>query len=60
MELEILNLKAQLQHVPSGLSVGKEQIQALEEKLARTTKSLETSQRELGDLQNLDRTTEHD
>lgn len=59
MELEISNLKAQLQRVASGSSVEKEQIQALEEKLARTTKSLEKSQQELGDLKkNLDRTTE--
>lgn len=59
MELEISNLQAQLQRVASGSSVEKEQIAALEEKLARTEKNLETSGRELNELKkNLDRTSE--
>jgi hypothetical protein len=59
MEIEISNLRAQLARVASGSSVEKEQISALEDKVARTQKALDTSQRELGDLKkNLDRTTE--
>ena len=59
MEIEISNLRAQLDRVASGSSVEKEQIAALEEKLARSEKSAATAQRELGDLKkNLDRTTE--
>ncbi|TGO88442.1 hypothetical protein BPOR_0162g00160 [Botrytis porri] len=59
MEIEISNLKAQLERVASGSSVEKEQITALEEKLARSEKSAANAQRELGDLKkNLERTTE--
>lgn len=59
MELEISNLQAQLQRVASGSSVEKEQIAALEEKLSRTEKHLETNGRELNELKkNLDRTSE--
>jgi predicted nucleic acid-binding Zn-ribbon protein len=59
MELEISNLRAQLQRVASGSSVEKEQIAALEAKLGRTEKTLETAQHELGDVKrNLERTTE--
>jgi hypothetical protein len=59
MEIELSNLRAQLEHVVSGSSVEKEQIAALEEKLARSERSAATAQRELGDLKkNLERTTE--
>jgi hypothetical protein len=59
MEIEISNLRAQLDRVSSGSSVEKEQIAALEDKLARSERSAVTAQRELGDLKkNLDRTTE--
>lgn len=59
MEIEISNLRAQLERVASGSSVEKEQIAALEDKLARSERSAATAQRELGDLKkNLDRTTE--
>jgi hypothetical protein len=58
MEIEISNLRAHLDKVNSGASV-KEQISALEEKLARSERSAVTAQRELGDLKkNLERTTE--
>lgn len=58
MEIEISNLRAQLDRVANGSSVEKEQITALEEKLSRTEKSLERSDRELGDLRkDLERTT---
>lgn len=58
MEIEISNLRAHLDKVNSGASV-KEQVFALEEKLARSERSAVTAQRELGDLKkNLDRTTE--
>ncbi|QSZ33260.1 hypothetical protein DSL72_002848 [Monilinia vaccinii-corymbosi] len=59
MEIEISNLRAQLERVASGSSVEKEQITALEDKLARSEKSAANAQRELGDLKkNLERTTE--
>lgn len=59
MEIEISNMRAQLARTASGSTAEKEQIAALEEKLSRTERSLETSQRELGDLKkNLERTTE--
>ncbi|KAG4031793.1 hypothetical protein MFRU_008g01520 [Monilinia fructicola] len=59
MEIEISNLRAQLERVASGSSVEKEQIAALEDKLARSEKSAANAQRELGDLKkNLERTTE--
>ncbi|RDW82012.1 hypothetical protein BP6252_03124 [Coleophoma cylindrospora] len=59
MEVEISNLRAQLERVASGSTVEKEQITALEDKLARSERSAETAQRELGDLKkNLERTTE--
>ncbi|KAF4617107.1 hypothetical protein G7Y89_g15043 [Cudoniella acicularis] len=58
MEIEISNLRAHLDKVNSGASA-KEQITALEEKLARSEKAAVVAQRELGDLKkNLDRTTE--
>lgn len=59
MEIEISTLRAQLDRVASGSSVEKEQIAALEDKLARSERSAATAQRELGDLKkNLERTTE--
>jgi chromosome segregation ATPase len=59
MEIEISNLRAQLDRVASGSSVEKEQIAALEDKLARSERSAAIAQRELGDLKkNLERTTE--
>ncbi|ESZ91110.1 hypothetical protein SBOR_8510 [Sclerotinia borealis F-4128] len=59
MEIEISNLRAQLERIASGSSVEKEQITALEDKLARSEKSAAIAQRELGDLKkNLERTTE--
>lgn len=59
MEIEISNLRAQLDRVASGSSVEKEQIAALEEKLARSERSAATAQHELTDLKkNLERTTE--
>jgi hypothetical protein len=59
MEIEISNLRAQLERVASGSSVEKEQVAALEDKLARSERSAAIAQRELGDLKkNLDRTTE--
>ncbi|KAH7356929.1 hypothetical protein BKA65DRAFT_495800 [Rhexocercosporidium sp. MPI-PUGE-AT-0058] len=58
MEIEISNLRAQLERMASGSSE-KEQITALEAKLLRSERSAETAQRELGDLKkNLERTTE--
>jgi hypothetical protein len=58
MEIEISNLRAHLDKVNSGDSA-KEQISALEEKLARSEKAAVIAQRELGDLKkNLERTTE--
>lgn len=59
MEIEISNLRAQMERVASGSSVEKEQIAALEDKLARSEKAADIAQQELGDLKkNLDRTTE--
>jgi DNA polymerase III alpha subunit (gram-positive type) len=58
MEIEISNLRAHIERLSSGNSE-KEQITALEEKLARSEKSATIAQRELGDLKkNLERTTE--
>jgi len=58
MEIEISNLRAQVERIASGSSE-KEQITALESKLLRSERSAETAQRELGDLKkNLERTTE--
>lgn len=58
MEIEISNLRAQVERLSSGNSE-KEQIMALEDKLARSERAAVTAQRELGDLKrNLDRTTE--
>ena len=58
MEIEISNLRAHIERLLSGNSE-KEQITALEEKLARSEKSATIAQRELGDLKkNLERTTE--
>lgn len=59
MEIEISNLRAQLNRVASGSTVEREQIAALEDRLARSERSAVTAQRELGDLKkNLERTTE--
>jgi hypothetical protein len=59
MEIEISNLRAQLSRTASGSTAEKEQIAALEDKLSRTQRSFDTSQRELLDLKkNLERTTE--
>ena len=59
MEIEISNLRAQLDRVASGSTVEKEQIAALEDKLSRSERAAATAQRELGDLKkNLERTTE--
>jgi len=59
MEIEISNLRAQLDRVASGSTVEKEQIAALEDKLARSERSATTAQRELGDLKkNLEQTTQ--
>ncbi|KAM3079397.1 hypothetical protein ACMFMG_005829 [Clarireedia jacksonii] len=59
MEIEISNLRAQLDRVASGSSVEKEQISALEDKLARSEKAAANAQRELADLKkNLERITE--
>lgn len=59
MEIEISNLRAQINRVASGSTVEKEQIAALEDKLARSERSCATAQRELTDLKkNLERTTE--
>lgn len=58
MEIEISNLRAQVERLSSGNSE-KEQITALEEKLTRSERAAAIAQRELGDLKkNLDRTTE--
>lgn len=58
MEIEISNLRAHLDKANSGASA-KEQISALEEKLARSERSAVVAQRELGDLKkNLERTAE--
>lgn len=59
MEIEISNLRAQLDRVASGSSAEKEQISALEDKVSRSQKAAEVAQRELTELKkNLDRTTE--
>lgn len=59
MELEISNLRAQLARTATGSTAEKEQIAALEDKVSRTQKSLDTAQHELADLKkNLERTTE--
>jgi len=58
MEIELSNLRAALEKAASGASE-KEQITALEEKMARSERSAATAQRDLGDLKkNLERTTE--
>ncbi|KAG9241948.1 hypothetical protein BJ878DRAFT_569715 [Calycina marina] len=58
MEFEISNLRAQMERIASGSSVEREQIAALEDKLARSERSAATAQRELGDLKkNLQHTT---
>lgn len=58
MEIEISNLRTQLDRVATGSSAEKEQIRALEEKLSRSEKAAERSERELGDLRkDLERTT---
>ncbi|KAI1462713.1 hypothetical protein F4805DRAFT_408996 [Annulohypoxylon moriforme] len=59
MELEISRLRAQAERQASAGGTDKEQISALEEKLARAEQSAMKAQRELGDLKrNLERTTE--
>jgi len=59
MEIEISNLRAQLERIASGSSIEREQIAALEDKLARSEKAAIIAQQELGDLKkNLERTTE--
>jgi hypothetical protein len=58
MEIELSTLRAHLDRLVAGSSE-KEQVAALEEKLARSERSAATAQRELGDLKkNLERTTE--
>lgn len=59
MELELSKLRAALDRHSSGMSSEKEQIGALEEKLARAERAAASAQQELGDLRrNLDRTAE--
>ncbi|RYP17362.1 hypothetical protein DL765_004562 [Monosporascus sp. GIB2] len=59
MELEISRLRAQAERQASAGGTDKEQIVALEEKLARAEQAAMKAQRELGDLKrNLERTTE--
>ncbi|KAI0881808.1 uncharacterized protein GGS22DRAFT_56839 [Annulohypoxylon maeteangense] len=59
MELEISRLRAQAERQASAGGTDKEQISALEEKLARAEQTAMKAQRELGDLKrNLERTTE--
>jgi hypothetical protein len=58
MEIELSTLRAHLDRLVAGSSE-KEQVVALEEKLARSERSAAIAQRELGDLKkNLERTTE--
>ncbi|KKA29393.1 hypothetical protein TD95_003860 [Thielaviopsis punctulata] len=58
MEVELSNLRAQIERMAAGTSE-KEQISALEEKLARAEKAASSAQAELADLKkNLDRTAE--
>ncbi|KAI1372938.1 hypothetical protein F4677DRAFT_448970 [Hypoxylon crocopeplum] len=59
MELEISRLRAQAERQASAGGTDREQITALEEKLARSEQAAMKAQRELGDLKrNLERTTE--
>ena len=59
MEIELSKLKARVERQESGASSEKEQVTALEEKLARAEAAAGKAQRELQDLKrNLDRTTE--
>ncbi|KAI1098507.1 hypothetical protein F4804DRAFT_122305 [Jackrogersella minutella] len=59
MELEISRLRAQAERQASAGGTDKEQISALEDKLARSEQAAMKAQRELGDLKrNLERTTE--
>lgn len=59
MEIEMAKLKAQVERHTSGASTEKEQVTALEEKLARAEAAAGKAQRELQDLKrNLDRTAE--
>lgn len=59
MEIEISNLRAQLDHVTSGAGVEKEQIASLVDKLTKSERATTTARNELSDLKkNLDRTTE--
>ncbi|KAI0024303.1 hypothetical protein F4780DRAFT_726708 [Xylariomycetidae sp. FL0641] len=59
MELEISRLRAQAERQATAGGTDREQITALEEKLARAEQSAMKAQRELGDLKrNLERTTE--
>lgn len=59
MELELSKLRASQERHESGASSGKEQVAALEEKLARAERAASSAQQELQDLRrNLDRTAE--
>lgn len=59
MEIEISKLKARVERQESGASSEKEQVTALEEKLARAEAAAGKAQRELQDVKrNLDRTAE--
>jgi chromosome segregation ATPase len=59
MEIEISQLKARIERQESGSSSEKEQVTALEEKLARAESAAGKAQRELQDVKkNLERTTE--
>jgi myosin heavy subunit len=59
MELEISRLRAQAERQATAGGTGREQIVALEEKLARSEQAAMKAQRELADLKrNLERTTE--
>jgi hypothetical protein len=59
MEIEISNLRAQLDHVTSGAGAEKEQIASLVDKLTKSERATTTARNELSDLKkSLDRTTE--
>lgn len=59
MEIEISTLKARVQRQETGAETEKEQVNALEEKLARAEAAAGKAQRELQDVKrNLDRTTD--
>lgn len=59
MEIELSKLKARLERQETGVFSGKEQVAALEEKLARSVDAADKAQRELQDLKrHLERTSE--